>query len=88
MALAGETGATLEAPSAMAAHEYWFGEDQARYLLATRDAEALIAMARSKGLPAKVVGQVGGGAIVLGSASVALADLRVASDTALPHRFG
>ncbi len=84
MALAGDVGITLEGSGT----GWWFGEDQARYLLATRDAEALIAMARSKGLPAKVVGQVGGGAVVLGSASVALADLRVASDTALPHRFG
>jgi len=84
MALAGDVGITLEGSGT----GWWFGEDQARYLLATRDAEALITMARSKGLPAKVVGQVGGGAVVLGSASVALADLRVASDTALPHRFG
>ena len=84
MALAGDVGITLEGSGT----DWWFGEDQARYLLATRDAEALIAMARSKGLPAKVVGQVGGDAVVLGSASVALADLRVASDTALPHRFG
>ena len=84
MALAGDVGITLEGTGT----GWWFGEDQARYLLATRDAEALITMARSEGLPAKVVGQVGGGAVVLGSASVALADLRVASDTALPHRFG
>jgi len=84
MALAANVGVILEGKGT----GWWFGEDQARYLIASRDADALVAMAQSAGLPAMIVGKVGGGAVVLGSASVALNDLRVASDTALPHRFG
>ncbi len=48
MALAGETGATLlAAPGALPAHGFWFGEDQARYVLAVADGAALLAAARA-----------------------------------------
>ncbi len=53
MAMAGGTGASLlPRPTAAPAHAYWFGEDQARYVLAVTDAAALLAAARAAGVPA------------------------------------
>ncbi len=84
MALAGDVGLVLEGSGA----GWWFGEDQARYLLATTNAGALIAMAQAAGIPAVEVGRAGGEALVLGEAEVPLADLRAASESALPRLFG
>ena len=60
--LASDVGATLDASSAAHAHIFLFGEDQARYLVAVTDADALIAKARDAGLHASVVGRAGGDA--------------------------
>ncbi len=54
MALAGDTGATLT-PTAGA--EFWFGEDQARYLLAVPNAARLLAAAQAAGIPATHIGR-------------------------------
>jgi phosphoribosylformylglycinamidine synthase len=55
MALAGDTGATLT-PHA-ASHAFWFGEDQARYVLAVQDGNALIAAAKAAGIHAEHIGR-------------------------------
>lgn len=52
-----------------------FGEDQARYIVATADAPALLAMAAAAGVPAAQVGQFGGDAVSLGGDAAPLADL-------------
>jgi len=52
----------LDATSATHAHILLFGEDQARYLVAVPDAEALIEAARGAGLHASVVGHAKGDA--------------------------
>jgi phosphoribosylformylglycinamidine synthase II len=62
MALASDIGVTLIATSEKNAHPFLFGEDQARYLVATRDPEALIAAAEAEGVRALVVGEAGGDA--------------------------
>ena len=56
LALASDVGIELNASSATHAHAFLFGEDQARYLVAVADAEALLAQAREAGLHASVVG--------------------------------
>ena len=56
LALASDVGIELNASSATHAHAFLFGEDQARYLVAVSDAEALIAKAQEAGLHASVVG--------------------------------
>ncbi|SPF29204.1 phosphoribosylformylglycinamidine synthase subunit PurL [Pontivivens insulae] len=84
MALAGHVGLKLEG----AGTGWWFGEDQGRYLLATSDAAALLAMAGSAGITALRVGTVGGEALELGDASVPLDALRGAFETAVPATFG
>jgi len=66
LALASDVGVTLDASSATHAHIFLFGEDQARYLVAVPDAEAVIAAAREAGLHASVVGHAGGAAFASG----------------------
>ncbi len=61
MALAGNTGAALRVEGDA---KFWFGEDSARYVLATEDAPALLARAQAAGVPATLLGRslaAGGG---------------------------
>jgi phosphoribosylformylglycinamidine synthase len=53
MALAGDTGVTL---TSAGDHGFWFGEDQARYVLAVADAPALLEAARAAGILALQLG--------------------------------
>jgi phosphoribosylformylglycinamidine synthase len=52
-----------------------FGEDQARYIVATADAPALLKLATKAGVPAAQVGQFGGDQVSLGGDTAPLADL-------------
>src|SRR5438552_12841298 len=64
MAMAAGIGAELDrAP--LAAHAFWFGEDQARYVVtvAAGVAETVMARARAAGVPARQVGLTGGDAL-------------------------
>ena len=64
MAMAGGRGVAIEAlPRNLPLHAAYFGEDQARYIITTRDAEALLAAARSAGVPAQRIGTTGGTAL-------------------------
>ena len=65
-----------------------FGEDQARYLLATDDAAALIDAARAAGVPAAQVGRIGGDAARLGEESAPMAGLLALWDSALDGLIG
>jgi phosphoribosylformylglycinamidine synthase len=85
MALASDIGVTLNATSEQHAHLYLFGEDQARYLLATKDPETLIARAKAAGVHAIVAGSAGGDAFASRELfSVPLAELRAAHEGWLP----
>jgi len=89
MALAAGLGVTLDAPPAgMAPLAWFFGEDQARYLVATDDAPALLAAAADAGAPAATVGRVGGEALRLGDAALPLATLRDAHAKGLARALG
>ncbi|MCB1368057.1 MAG: phosphoribosylformylglycinamidine synthase subunit PurL [Rhodobacteraceae bacterium] len=79
MAIAGNVGMVLEAGD----NGWFFGEDQARYLLATRDPAGLLAAADKAGVPARNIGQTGGDMVRLGEAAIPLADLRHAHQTGL-----
>jgi phosphoribosylformylglycinamidine synthase len=86
MALASGVGVTLNATSETHAHPYLFGEDQARYLVATPDAEALIALAQEAGVPASPAGKVGGDAFAsAGLFSIPLERLRTANEAWMPE---
>jgi phosphoribosylformylglycinamidine synthase subunit PurL len=62
MALASGVGVGLSPTSATHAHGLMFGEDQARYLVATDQPEAVIAAAHAAGVNAANAGDVGGDA--------------------------
>ena len=87
MAFAAGTGVRLEDHGEIATLAWFFGEDQARYLVAAPDeasADAVIEAARIAGVPARRAGVTGGGEIRLGASAVALSDLRAAWEQALP----
>ena len=68
MAMASGIGAKLDAPpKGLAPHAFWFGEDQARYVVTTRaeDADTLIADAKAAGVPVTKIGVTGGKALAL-----------------------
>jgi phosphoribosylformylglycinamidine synthase len=68
MAMASGLGATLAAaPDDTAGHAFWFGEDQARYVVTVRaaDAETVINRGRQAGVPVQRLGTTGGDTIAL-----------------------
>jgi phosphoribosylformylglycinamidine synthase len=66
MVLAGSVGVALApAPPGLPAHGYWFGEDQARYVVATANPASLLREAAAAGLPAAVIGRAGGSGLTL-----------------------
>jgi phosphoribosylformylglycinamidine synthase len=88
MAMASGLGAQLDAaPEDVAAHAYWFGEDQARYLVTVpaAQADALLAKAREASVLAAQIGTVSGDAVTIaGERAVPLARLRDAFENWLP----
>ncbi len=90
MALGGQIGATLETPPAgLAPHAFWFGEDQARYVLAVADADAVLAAADVAGVPAMRLGRAGGKHLTLpGGVAISLVKLRAAHERFFPAWMG
>ena len=86
MALAGDVGACLAPlPGDVPAHEFWFGEDQARYVVAVADAAAFMLAADAGGVPVARLGSAMGGRIALGDgAFVTLEALRAAHERFFP----
>jgi phosphoribosylformylglycinamidine synthase len=88
MAMAGRIGARIDMlPESVPAHAALFGEDQGRYLLtlAPDAAEAVVAEARTAGIPAQVIGTTGGSELVLPEGdSLSIDDLRTAHEGWLP----
>jgi len=60
-----------------------FGEAQSRFLVATAEPEAVAALAEAAGVPATVLGVVGGDRLRLGTIDVAVADATHAWETGL-----
>ena len=82
MALAGDTGVTLDPGGT---HETWFGEDQARYLIATTATKALLARAAAANIPAKQIGTSGGTTLTLPDGdTISIAELRRLHEAFLP----
>ena len=84
MALAGNIGLTLEGPDDPG---FWFGEDQARYLLAVPETTMMVVLqlAQDKGIPVQAVGHTGGKTLTLnGSPPISLEELRRFHEAWLP----
>jgi len=83
MALAGGFGCKIDTPAAGAS--FWFGEDQARYVVTAHNADALIVKASEAGIPIMSLGLVGGNTIALGGESVSLDWLSEIHESWLPE---
>ena len=90
MAMAGNTGCTLDiAPDDLPEHIYWFAEDQARYVLATRQADAVLDAAKAAGVPVRRLGQAGGEVLKLGDVmAVPVQQLRSQHASFFPRFMG
>jgi len=89
VALASDVGVTLNIEPGPRAHAILFGEDQARYLVATADPDFVLAAARKAGVLADVVGEAGGEALACpGLFDLPLARLRQAHEGWMPAFMG
>ncbi|MDI2111848.1 phosphoribosylformylglycinamidine synthase subunit PurL [Commensalibacter nepenthis] len=71
MAMAGNVGCTLDVPEVgMRPEAYWFGEDQARYLVMTSKKDALLQAAKAQNIPTREIGCTGGDSLVMPSGAV------------------
>src|SRR5579862_4981850 len=65
MAIASGVGAVLEAPPNLPGHAFWFGEDQARYVVTTHNTDAVVHRARAAAVPVQRLGATGGRALAI-----------------------
>jgi phosphoribosylformylglycinamidine synthase subunit PurL len=85
MAIASGIGAVLEAPAAIPAHGFWFGEDQARYVVTAKDAETVVQRAKAAGVPVRRLGATGGSVLALdGERPLPVAELKKHFEAWLP----
>jgi len=80
MAMASRIGAVLEAHARIPGHAFWFGEDQARYVVTAKDADMIARRAQAAALPLTRLGATGGRAL-------AIADERPLLIAELARRF-
>ncbi|HEY1983262.1 MAG TPA: AIR synthase-related protein, partial [Xanthobacteraceae bacterium] len=80
MAIASGIGAVLEGPGTIPAHAFWFGEDQARYVVTAKDADTVALRAKEAGVPISRLGATGGDILAFG-------DERPLPVSDLGHRF-
>lgn len=92
MAMAGGIGAKLlAAPPSLVSHAYWFGEDQARYLVTVPETDAGRVLAKMRGceVPCVRIGTTGGDAIAIaGETPVSIESLRTSHERWLPDYMG
>ncbi|MEL0303269.1 MAG: phosphoribosylformylglycinamidine synthase subunit PurL [Rhodobiaceae bacterium] len=86
MCIAGRIGAQLTLPDGGNRHGWAFGEDQARYIVATSDAGALLAAAKAAGVPAAAIGSTrDGGELQFGDEdAISLEDLSNLVEATIP----
>jgi len=88
MAIAGNIGASIGQAGLAEAIPFWFGEDQARYLIAApfAEAEKIVKEARAAYIPVAELGKTGGDALVLDDKTrVPLSKLRAAHEGWFPR---
>jgi len=87
MCLAGGTGVTVRQPAGtgIPSHAFFYGEDQARYLIASGSGDDILEAARKAGVPAVLLGYSGGAQLIVeGLVSLPLAEIRQAHEGWLP----
>jgi phosphoribosylformylglycinamidine synthase len=81
MALAGDVGCELTAEGD---HGFWFGEDQARYVVAVKSPDMLETKAKAAGIPLLRIAKTGGKDLSLSGIALPVATLRTAHEGWLP----
>ncbi|HAJ46493.1 MAG TPA: phosphoribosylformylglycinamidine synthase subunit PurL [Alphaproteobacteria bacterium] len=86
MAMAGGIGAELAAPVNGDPHAYWFGEDQARYVICVPQSTAhdILAQADAAAVPAARIGTTGGEMIILDETNISIRALKDPHEAWLP----
>jgi phosphoribosylformylglycinamidine synthase len=86
MAMAGMRGLTLDPiPTELPLHAFLYGEDQARYLTEVEDFQAVLEAAETAGIPARVIGVVGGASLTLpGVGAISVDALKATNEAWLP----
>ncbi len=85
MAIASGIGAVLESPAGIAPHAFWFGEDQARYVVTAKNADAITQRAQAASVPIRHLGATGGRIFAFGEERpVPVASLRERHEAWLP----
>jgi len=86
MAMAGGRGVVLDPlPADLPRHAWLFGEDQGRYLIETADPAVMLVAAQAQGVPARLIGVVGGVALTLPDAgAISVNALKAANEAWLP----
>ncbi len=86
LSIASGLGVELEANGEMGPIPWFFGEDQARYLVAASDdqLERVVEMALAAGVPVRRVGSVGGETFRIGATVLALGQVTEAHEYGLP----
>jgi phosphoribosylformylglycinamidine synthase len=87
MCIVGGTGMEIALPggNAVPSHAFLYGEDQARYLIATGSADDVLDAARAAGVPAVLLGYSGGPSLtVKGLVSLTLDDIKTVHEAWLP----
>jgi phosphoribosylformylglycinamidine synthase subunit PurL len=75
----------LESASELPAHAFWFGEDQARYVVTAKDAAAATQRAKTAGVPLSRLGATGGNMLMLpGGRPLPVGDLKESFEAWLP----
>ena len=87
MAMAGGIGANVTpVPGDVALHAWLFGEDQARYLLATNEPDVVLGAAEKAGVTAQIMGKTGGTDIVIhGVGTAKVTELRKIHEAWFPN---
>jgi phosphoribosylformylglycinamidine (FGAM) synthase-like enzyme len=89
MAMPARIGAKIALPGTGDAIAFLYGEDQARYLVVTADAERILVDAKAAGVPATLLGTTGGDKIAVeGAGEIAIAALARAHEGWFPNYMG
>src|SRR5215468_5824506 len=85
MAIASGIGAVLETASKVPAHAFWFGEDQARYMVTAKLTDPILERASAAGVPVAAIGATGGAVVSLeGERPISVAELKQRFEAWLP----
>lgn len=85
MAMASGIGAVLEGNAGLPAHAFWFGEDQARYVVTAKDGNAIMQRAKSADVPLLRIGATGGAVLAVdGERPLPVHDLKHRFESWLP----